>query len=208
MNHYAISPKYSFWQKIGLLGKKRLPIGYQAGLTLNKVERDVSSYQCEFALGGGALAVLLIKPQDELIIEVTERVKTLFMAFIVYSHFTVSGACDNTIEARINVKTTGSMRKKSIRYASKQVDGLAIIDLLNEYPIIQQTLEELDFNYCHIELKDGFWRCVIEPFTASEMVSRIPATRRYLRLTQQQRHRLLSALQLVSQLMRKRFPTY
>lgn len=206
MNHYAISPKYSFWQKIGLLAKKRLPTGYQAGLTLNKVERDVSSYQCE--RGGGAPAVLLIKPQDELIIEVTERVKTLFMAFIVYSHFTVSGACDNTIEAHINVKTTGSMRKKSIRYVSKQVDGLAIIDLLNEYPIIQQTLEELDFNYCHIELKDGFWRCVIEPFTASEMVSRIPATRRYLRLTQQQRHRLLSTLQLVSQLMKKRFPTY
>ncbi|MBC8654536.1 DUF3156 family protein, partial [Providencia vermicola] len=37
----------------------------------------------------------------------------------------------------------------------------------------------------------------------SEMVSRIPATRRYLRLESKQRHRLLSALQLISQLMEK-----
>ena len=179
-------------------------MGYQQGLTLNKLERDISPYQCEWA----APAVLLIKPQNELIIEVTERVKTLFMAFIVYSRFTVSGVCDNSIEARIQVNTSGSVRKKSVRYFSKQADGAAIIESLNEYPIIKQTLEELDFNRCYIEIKNGNWFCEIEPFTASEMVSRIPATRRYLRLTQQQRYCLLSALQLISQLMTKKFTAY
>ncbi len=53
-----------------------------------------------------------------------------------------------------------------------------------------------------IEFSSGRWRCEIEPYTASEMVSRIPATpRRYLRLIQKQRYYLLSALQLINQLM-------
>ena len=67
-------------------------------------------------------------------------------------------------------------------------------------------VKELDFTHCHIAVKNGVWRCEIEPYTASEMVSRIPAARRYLRLTDQQRHRLLSALQLISQLMSQQTP--
>ncbi|WP_433587392.1 DUF3156 family protein [Providencia alcalifaciens] len=80
-------------------------------------------------------------------------------------------------------------------------DGQPFIESLEQYPVIRQTFEELDFTHCHIAVKNGVWRCEIEPYTASEMVSRIPAARRYLRLTNQQRHRLLSALQLISQLI-------
>ncbi|SQI31600.1 Uncharacterised protein [Providencia alcalifaciens] len=45
--------------------------------------------------------------------EVTERVKTLFMAFIVHSRFAVSGKCDSALVAQIDVKTAGSARKKT-----------------------------------------------------------------------------------------------
>lgn len=45
LSHYATSPKYSFWRR---LTQKRLPTGYQQGLTLNKVERDILPYQCEW----------------------------------------------------------------------------------------------------------------------------------------------------------------
>ncbi|WP_231906693.1 MULTISPECIES: DUF3156 family protein [Providencia] len=200
MNHYATSPKWAFWKK---LAQKRMPIGYQAGLTLNKIERDMVPYQCDWSTAG----VLHIKPKEGFTIEVTERVKTLFMAFIVYSRFAVSGHCDNSLDVHIEVKTTGSLRKKSICFISKQPEGQLFIDLINQYPVIRQTLEELDFNRCTISIKNGIWQCEIEPFTASEMVSRIPATRRYLRLTQQQRHRLLSALKLVNQLMEIHFAT-
>ncbi|WP_241098681.1 MULTISPECIES: DUF3156 family protein [Providencia] len=200
MSHYVISPKPSLWEKIGKLTQQRLPAGYQIGLTLNRVEKDMAPYPCEW----GATGELLVQPQPELTIEVTERPRKLFLAFIVYSRFAVSGQCTDNINAKIEVKTRGSIKKKHIHFVSKQMDGQRVIEWLNEYPIIRQTLEELEFNHCEIEFSHGRWRCEIEPYTASEMVSRIPATRRYLRLVQKQRYYLLSALQLINQLVEKR----
>ncbi|WP_333987246.1 DUF3156 family protein [Providencia huaxiensis] len=200
MSHYVTSPKLSLWEKIGKLTQQRLPAGYQIGLTLNRVEKDMAPYPCEW----GAPGELLVQPQPELTIEVTERPRKLFLAFIVYSCFAVSGQCTDNINAKIEVKTRGSIKKKHIHFVSKQMDGQRVIEWLNEYPIIRQTLEELEFNHCEIEFSHGRWRCEIEPYTASEMVSRIPATRRYLRLVQKQRYYLLSALQLINQLVEKR----
>nr|WP_229597526.1 DUF3156 family protein [Providencia rettgeri] len=200
MSHYVTSPKPSLWEKIGKLTQQRLPAGYQIGLTLNRVEKDMAPYPCEW----GAPGELLVQPQPELTIEVTERPRKLFLAFIVYSRFAVSGQCTDNINAKIEVKTRGSIKKKHIHFVSKQMDGQRVIEWLNGYPIIRQTLEELEFNHCEIEFSHGRWRCEIEPYTASEMVSRIPATRRYLRLVQKQRYYLLSALQLINQLVEKR----
>lgn len=194
MSLYVTLPKLSWWKK---LTQKHLPTGYQAGLTLNRIEKDIAPYECEW----GAPGVLLINLPQGIKVEVTERVKTLFMAFIVHSRFAVSGKCDNALVAQIDVKTAGSARKKQVHFTTQHADGTLLVESLEQYPVIRQTLEELDFTHCHIAVKNGVWRCEIEPYTASEMVSRIPAARRYLRLTDQQRHRLLSALQLVSQLM-------
>ncbi|MTC51649.1 DUF3156 family protein [Providencia alcalifaciens] len=194
MSLYVTLPKLSWWKK---LTQKRLPTGYQAGLTLNRIEKDIAPYVCEW----GAPGVLLIQLPQGIKVEVTERVKTLFMAFIVHSRFAVSGKCDSALVAQIDVKTAGSARKKQVRFTSQQADGQPFIESLEQYPVIRQTFEELDFTYCHIAVENGVWRCEIEPYTASEMVSRIPTARRYLRLTNQQRHRLLSALQLISQLI-------
>lgn len=59
----------------------------------------------------GAPGVLLIQLPQGIKVEVTERVKTLFMAFIVHSRFAVSGKCDSALVAQIDVKTAGSARK-------------------------------------------------------------------------------------------------
>ncbi|EOE5321684.1 MULTISPECIES: DUF3156 family protein [Providencia] len=200
MSHYVTSPKPSLQKKIGKFIQQRLPAGYQTGLTLNRVEKDMAPYPCEW----GAPGVLHMQPQPELTIEVTERTRKLFLAFIVYSRFAVSGQCTDSINAKIEVKTRGTIKKKHVHFVSKQMDGQKVIEWLNEYPIIRQTLEELEFNHCEIEFSRGRWRCEIEPYTASEMVSRIPATRRYLRLIKKQRYYLLSALQLINQLVEKR----
>ncbi|MEQ5520107.1 DUF3156 family protein [Providencia rettgeri] len=200
MSHYVTSPKPSLQKKIGKFIQPRLPAGYQTGLTLNRVEKDMAPYPCEW----GAPGVLHMQPQPELTIEVTERTRKLFLAFIVYSRFAVSGQCTDSINAKIEVKTRGTIKKKHVHFVSKQMDGQKVIEWLNEYPIIRQTLEELEFNHCEIEFSRGRWRCEIEPYTASEMVSRIPATRRYLRLIKKQRYYLLSALQLINQLVEKR----
>ncbi|MBD2813610.1 DUF3156 family protein [Xenorhabdus sp. Flor] len=196
MSHYVTSPKVSFWQKIN---KQRLPAAYQAGLTLNRLERDLQPYHCE-RTGPGEL---LIKPEGQLTICVNERIKTLFMAFIVYTRFSVSGTINQPLHAEIQVKTGGSLRKKQIRFFSRQKDGCKLIEQLEQYPVIRQSLEELDFRSCSLQIKEGKWRCEIEHFAASEIVSRLPAARRYLRLTSEQRYCLLSVLNLINQLMQK-----
>ncbi|PHM31059.1 DUF3156 family protein [Xenorhabdus innexi] len=194
MSHYAASAKSSFWQKIN---KQRLPAGYQAGLTLNRLERDLQPYHCE----RNKPEELIVRPEEQLAICITERVKKLFMAFIVYTRFSVSGVISLPLNADIQVKTGGSLRKKQIRFFSKQEDGLKLIEQLEQYPVIRQTLAELDFRLCSLQIREGKWHCEIEHFAASEVVSRLPATRRYLRLTPEQRYRLLSMLHLVNQLM-------
>ncbi|WP_228859333.1 DUF3156 family protein [Xenorhabdus sp. PB61.4] len=194
MSHYAASTKSSFWQKIN---QQSVPADYQAGLTLNRLERDLQPYYCERP-GPGEL---IVRPEDQLAVCVNERVKKLFMAFIVYTRFSVSGVINQPLNADIQVKTAGSLRKKRVRFFSKQEDGLKWIEQLEQYPVIRQTLEELDFRSCSLQIRKGKWRCEIEHFAASEIVSRLPATRRYLRLTSEQRHRLLSTLHLIHQLM-------
>ncbi|WP_323869946.1 DUF3156 family protein [Xenorhabdus szentirmaii] len=196
MNHCATSTKPTFWQKIS---QQRLPAGYQAGMTLNRLEHDLRPYPCERP----GIGELLVKPDEQLTILVSERVKTLFMAFIVYTRFSVSGTISQSYHADIQVRTGGILRKKQVRFISKQEDGFAVIEQLEQYPIIRKTLEELDFRFFNLTIREGKWCCEIEHFAASEMVCRLPMTRRYLRLIEEQRYRLLSALHLMHQLMKK-----
>lgn len=79
MSHYVTSPKPSLWERIGKLTQQRLPAGYQTGLTLNRVEKDMAPYPCEW----GAPGVLLVQPEPELTIEVTERPRKLFLTKMV-----------------------------------------------------------------------------------------------------------------------------
>ncbi len=48
LSHYVTSPKPSLWERIGKLTQQRLPAGYQTGLTLNRVEKDMAPYPCEW----------------------------------------------------------------------------------------------------------------------------------------------------------------
>ncbi|REF28903.1 uncharacterized protein DUF3156 [Xenorhabdus cabanillasii] len=126
---------------------------YQAGLTLNRLERDLQPYHCERT----GPDELLIKPEGQLTICINERVKILFMAFIVYTRFSVSGTINQPLNAEIQVKTRGSLRKKQIRFFSKQKDGCKLIEQLEQYPVIRQSLEELDFRSCSLQIKEGIW---------------------------------------------------
>ncbi|WP_338405870.1 DUF3156 family protein [Moellerella wisconsensis] len=188
--------KSTFWQR---LNQPRLPAGYQAGITLNRLERDLLPYPSQRITP----TELVISLDNQLTVSVTEQVKVLFLAFIVNTRFSVRGALSTSLDARIELKTTGVLRQKKIKWISHQPVGQQIIAQFSAYPVITQTLEQLDFTSVNLEIKQGNWHCEITPFTASELVSRLPASRRYLRLTPEQRHRLLSALQLVSQLMNK-----
>lgn len=79
----------------------------------------------------------------------------------------------------------------------------SLIATLQQYPQIGDTLAKLDFRHATLTITEGRWQLDIEHFAASEVVSRLPASRRYLRLEAEQRRLLLSSFLMVSQLMEK-----
>lgn len=55
---------------------------------------------------------------------------------------------------------------------------------------VQTVLMPLDFKRLAIDCNDGQWRVTLEHMGASEVVNRMPALRRYIPLTTEQRHHL------------------
>ncbi|MFD0706844.1 MULTISPECIES: DUF3156 family protein [Photorhabdus] len=188
----------SIWRR---LNKPRYPTGYQAGITLNRLEQNLSPYCCE-RLSAESLQVTL---PDGLQIEVCEKPKALFLAYIVSCCFRLQGNTSLKEKIIIRAKVKGIFRRKSVIYycCHGTEYGQPIIDLLNQHPLIGETLAELDFRDLILNIHQGRWQFEVEHFAASEVVSRLPASRRYLRLTVEQRHLLLSTLLMFSQFMGK-----
>ncbi|MCW7762196.1 DUF3156 family protein [Photorhabdus luminescens] len=183
------------------LNKPRYPTGYQAGITLNRLEQNLSPYCCE-RLSAESLQVTL---PDGLQIEVYEKPKALFLAYIVSCYFRLQGITSLKERIVIRAKVKGIFRRKTVTYycCHGAEFGQQIIDLLNQYPLIGETLAELDFRDLILNIHQGQWQFEVEHFAASEVVSRLPASRRYLRLTSEQRYLLLSTLLMFKQLMEK-----
>uniref|UniRef100_UPI0025871F64 DUF3156 family protein n=1 Tax=Pseudomonas sp. TaxID=306 RepID=UPI0025871F64 len=60
-------------------------------------------------------------------------------------------------------------------------------------------LMPLDFKRLRLQASAGQWRVTLEHMGASEVVNRVPAFRRYIRLEDRQRHYLLAALTALHQ---------
>ncbi|WP_350304731.1 DUF3156 family protein [Photorhabdus viridis] len=183
------------------LNKPRYPIGYHAGVTLSRLEQNLSPYCCE-RLSAKSMQIIL---PDGLQIEVCEKPKALFLAYIVSCCFRLHGITSLKEKIVIKAKVKGIFRRKSVTYycCRGAESGQQVIDLLNQYPLIGETLAELDFRDLTLNIYQGQWQFEVEHFAASEIVSRLPASRRYLRLTVEQCHLLLSTLLMFSQLMGK-----
>ncbi|WP_434526883.1 DUF3156 family protein [Photorhabdus asymbiotica] len=183
------------------LSKPRHPSGYQAGMTLNWLRQNLSPYCCE-RLSAESLQIML---PDGLQIEVYEKPKALFLAYIVSCCFRLQGITSLKEKIVIKAEVKGIFRRKAVIYycCHGAEFGQPIIDLLNQYPLIGETLVALDFRYLTLNIYQGQWQLEVEHFAASEVVSRLPASRRYLRLSPEQRHLLLSTLLMFSQLIGK-----
>nr|WP_323121263.1 DUF3156 family protein [Burkholderia alba] len=57
-------------------------------------------------------------------------------------------------------------------------------------PAWRAALMELDLTYCAIEARGTRWTLRVVPFGGSEVVNRMPSFRRYIRVTDAQRHAL------------------
>lgn len=180
---------------------RRDPPGYQVGTTLNRLTENLQPYACErVAVNQLRLAL----PQGP-VIEVAEQVQSLFLAHIVTHRFRLQGNARFTEPLVLNIITGGWLRRNGVIYRTKaKHDGARkLIAVLQQYPQIGDTLAKLDFRRATLTITEGRWQLDIEHFAASEVVSRLPASRRYLRLEAEQRRLLLSSFLMVSQLMEK-----
>lgn len=182
-----------FWQ--------RDPPGYRVGTTLDRLVNNLRPYACERV---AANRLQLTLPQGP-VIEVVEQVQSLFLAHIVTHRFRLQGRTHFTEPLVLNILTGGWLRRNGVIYRTKAKHDAArqLIAALQQYPQIGATLEQLDFRRARLTITEGSWQLDIEHFAASEVVSRVPASRRYLRLEAEQRRLLLSSFLMIGQLMEK-----
>jgi len=127
------------------------------------------------------------------------RTRRLFMASIISSHFSCRGEAPLTTPCRIEVHQPGWLRRRPVRFRSRQPAGQMLAAWLNGFPQLRQTLAELDYRALSLTIDQHGWCCVIEPWAASEVICRMPPLRRYLRLEQTQRVLLLSSLKMLNE---------
>ncbi|KFK94990.1 MULTISPECIES: DUF3156 family protein [unclassified Serratia (in: enterobacteria)] len=180
---------------------RRDPPGYQPGATLNRLAHNLQPYACE-RLAGSQLRLTL--PQGPTI-DIYEQVQSLFLAHIVTHRFRLQGRTRLAEPLVLKVITGGWLRRNGVIYRTKahHQGAQRLLALLHQYPQIAATLEQLDFRRVTFTVQQGLWQLEIEHFAASEVVSRLPASRRYLRLEAEQRRLLLSCFLMFSQLMEK-----
>lgn len=126
------------------------------------------------------------------------RTRRLFMASIISSHFSCRGEAPHTTRCRIEVLQPGWLRRRPVRFRSRQPAGQMLAAWLNGFPRLCETLTGLDYRSITLTVDAQQWSCVIEPWAASEVICRMPPLRRYLRLEQSQRVLLLSSLKMIN----------
>lgn len=177
------------------------PAGYQPGLALDRLTQNLHPYAYE-RLSARQLRLSLKQGLD---IDICEQAQGLFMAHIVSHSFYVSGECSWSEPLTLEAIAQGWVQKRGVQFRCRRIHaGTArLLAALDRYPQIADTLTNLDFRRARLMVAAGRWSFAIEHFAASEVVSRIPAGRRYLRLERAQRQLLFSALLMMGQLMDK-----
>ncbi|WP_293935264.1 DUF3156 family protein [Iodobacter sp.] len=176
------------------LRRNRLPAAYRPGVTLLRLRQDLS-VDCQL-IGQSTLACVM---SDGLAFSVREHTESLFLSHIVSCEFCMPVPLmpDVIKTGRIVIRHTGNLRRLgTVCLVVGRDDGslAAIARQLQHDKALQAALLPLDFRRCELRYEDEGWQFCIEHFGASEVVSRMPPLRRYIRLITEQRQVLLQSL--------------
>lgn len=175
--------------------QKRQPAGFRAGLTLQRVGRELAAAGCQLSDG----APLQVQAASGLSFTVREETDALFLAHTVACVFCLALPIPaaGTL-GYIEIRHTGLIRRQGTCCEIKGRDDgtlARIAQKLQDNPAWQQAMLPLDFRRCVLRQGEHGWELQIEHFAASELVCRLPPLRRYIRLIPAQRHFLLAAMQ-------------
>ncbi len=190
---------------IPLIGRsrERSVAGYRKGETLARALLDLGG-RC-FGERDGAQADL-VTTDGALSFHVREKVHSQFMMHVVTLEFAlrVPGAPAGT--GMVNISHTGMLRRRALEFKVKRGahgDFQPLLVTLSASSALSEALMALDFQSCQVHADARGYSICIEHYAASEVVSRMPALRRYIRLTQPQSGALLGALIALRALLQK-----
>lgn len=189
----ALFPKFSRYARLSGMG--RLPAGYHPGATLQHVQRN---FEPHLVTWRDATHAQLHLP-DSCEINMEERVQRLFMAHIVTCPFHCYGPLSSNDNFSIEIKHTGLIRRSGVCFKTSSPLAIAHqwVNHLRQNVPLMALLLTIDFRRCQLTAVNQRWTFTLEHFAASDVVSRLPPSRRYLPLLSAQRKALLMSMMLM-----------
>jgi hypothetical protein len=177
-----------------LFSPQRAPAGYRPGVTLELLRRNLGLAQFELT---GPTTATVIADAGALQFEIVERTESQLLMHLVMTEFVLRVPASREGTARLQLHHGGAVRRRGIRCRQRGGDsGLpALLQAAVEQDLaLYEALMPLDFKRLDIELQGCQWCVRLEHMGGSEVVNRMPAFRRYIALSGEQRMALLAAL--------------
>ncbi|KVM05548.1 hypothetical protein WL05_07780 [Burkholderia ubonensis] len=167
------------------------PPGYRPGATAARVLADLRAAR---EGDGGASGVARLP--NGVRVRVAEQVARQFLMHTVSVRIAAT-ARGPAAHGSARIAQTGWLRRTGVRAALRDGcdPGFArTVAALVAEPSLAGALRPLHLTDCTIDAHDGRWTLTVVPFGGSEVVSRMPSFRRYVRLTGEQAAALSAAL--------------
>ncbi|WP_335944719.1 DUF3156 family protein [Pseudomonas sp. G166] len=177
-----------------LFSVQRAPSGYRPGVTLELLRRNLGLARFEVS---GPAAATVVTDDGSLQLEVVERTESQLLMHLVMTEFVLRVPASREGTARLELHHSGAVRRRGIACRQRGGDGeLAgrLRTAIEHDSVLYQALMPLDFKRLRIDLQGRQWCVRLEHMGGSEVVNRMPAFRRYIPLSREQRTALLAAL--------------
>lgn len=181
-------------------GNGRAPSGYRPGATLALVRRNLGRLAFEALEPGRGRFTL----EGGLKVEARERTQSELLMHLVLTEFELRVPTRSEGVAVIDLRHTGVIRRQGlacVRRHGNAPELAGVIAALEGDEALRAVLMPLDFKRVRIERDGDHWQVRLEHMGASEVVNRMPAFRRYIRLDDAQQAHLLNALPALARVL-------
>ena len=177
-----------------LFSAQRAPAGYRPGATLEHLRRNLALARFEVV---GPATATAATDDGSLQLEIVERTESQLLMHLVMTEFVLRVPATQEGTARLELHHSGAVRRSGIR--CRQRDGRSDLAArlqvaVEQDLVLYQALMPLDFKRLRIDLQGRQWCVRLEHMGGSEVVNRMPAFRRYIPLSREQRTVLLATL--------------
>ncbi|MBK5007751.1 DUF3156 family protein [Pseudomonas sp. S60] len=179
----------------------RAPAGYRPGVTLGHLLRNLGPLEILQAQAGTAQ---LHCPQQRWHAEVHECVEAHLLMHVVTCEFRLEVPALQQGEVQMKLRHTGALRRTGLACVYSGGDKALfarVRDRLAADAALMAALMPLDFKRLTLSCRRGQWHLALEHMGASEVVNRMPALRRYIPISAQQRGHLLASLTSFNQIL-------